>query len=150
MNCPRTIGASIRVLSIHIKRFIDNHTAKSHIQVLTGVQHAVIGYLGDRSLEQDIFQKDIENEFNIRRSTATGILQLMEKNGLLKREPVPSDARLKKVILTEKALHIHESIKKDITEMEQVMTDGLTEEELDTFFSVIDKISMNIEKSQQG
>ena len=35
-----------------------------------------------------MFQRDVEAEFNIRRSTATGILQLMEKNGFLLREPV--------------------------------------------------------------
>ncbi len=35
---------------------------------------------------KEIFQKDIEAEFNIRRSTATGILKLMEKNGFINRQ----------------------------------------------------------------
>ena len=36
------------------------------------------------------------------RSTVTGVVKLMERKGLIRRESVSSDARLKKLVLTEK------------------------------------------------
>ena len=50
-----------------------------------------------------IIRKDIEEEFQIRKSTVTGILQLMEKNGFIYRESVEKDARLKRIVPTKKA-----------------------------------------------
>ena len=52
----------------------------------------------------DIFQKDIEEEYSIRPSTATELLKQMEKNGLILREKVHYDNRMKKIDLTDKAL----------------------------------------------
>ena len=43
-----------------------------------------------------VFQKDIEATFNIRRSTATGLLQCFRGNGFVKRVSVDYDARFKK------------------------------------------------------
>ena len=60
--------------------------------------------------ERDIYQKDIEKYFLVGRSTVTNSIQLMEKKGLVRREFVECDARLKKVLLTEKGIQSHETI----------------------------------------
>ena len=111
---------------------------------ITGMQGRIIGYLDLQEGKKDVFQKDLEAEFNIRRSTATEILQLMEKNGLIKREPVAHDARLKKLVLTEEARRNFRKIKGELDRIEDKVTFGLSEEELHTFFAVIDKIKENI------
>ena len=54
-----------------------------------------------RHREEQVFQRDIEREFSITRSTVTNILQLMERKGYIERRSVPQDARLKKLVLTE-------------------------------------------------
>ena len=72
----------------------------------TGCHSFALRFFAENA-DRDIFQKDFEEEFSIRRSTATKILQLMEKNGLIERQKVESDARLKKIVLTNKALDIH-------------------------------------------
>ena len=74
----------------------------------------IIRYLYENR-EQDIFQKDIEQRFAVGRSTVTNLIQLMEKKGFVKRESVKQDARLKKVILTEKGIASQESFE-DIVE----------------------------------
>ena len=94
MKGERHVGGEIRVLSNLIKRCMDDGTPE-----ITGMR-AVDHRLLHRNEDRDMFQRDVEAEFNIRRSTATGILQLMEKNGFLLREPVAYDARLKKLVLT--------------------------------------------------
>ena len=60
---------------------------------LTMMQSWIIRFLYEHS-EEDIYQRDIEAEFSIARSTATGILKLMEKRGYIRRVSVERDARL--------------------------------------------------------
>ena len=82
----------------------------------------IIRYLYENR-EQDIFQKDIEQRFAVGRSTVTNLIQLMEKKGFVKRESVKQDARLKKVILTEKGIASQESfedIRPDQSECEEI------------------------------
>ena len=110
------------------------------------MQGWIIGYLY-RNRVKEIFQKDLEAEFSIARSTATGILQLMEKKGYLKRESVPHDARLKKLVLTEKGMNTHEQHIKRIHDIEDMLREGLSEEEIQTFFRLIRKMRENLEKN---
>ncbi len=86
----------------------------------------------------------MEKEFSIRRSTATAILQRMEENGLIKKEPVEYDARLKKITLTLKAYEIHTGIVNELKNLESELKKNISAQELEIFFSVIDKIKKNI------
>ena len=139
----RKIGFEIRVMNNLLKRdFESTHTPD--IDCSTGVHGLAIGYLY-KNRDNDIFQRDFEAHFSIRRSTATRILQLMEKNGLIYRVSVENDARLKKIVLTDKAVEIHKAIIHDIDEREKRLIKGISDEELNTFFSVIDKIKANLE-----
>lgn len=144
MKHKKTIGFEIRTISNLIKRKLEKSPTKQYIDNLTGTHGWIIGYLCHNS-DKDIFQKDLENEFSIRRSTATGILKLMEKNELIIRESVPSDARLKKIILTQKALDIHKLVVKDIKQLETQLIQGLSNEEVEAFFSIIEKMKKNME-----
>ncbi len=106
------------------------------------VQGGII-YLIKKSSEP-VYQRDIEKKFNIRRSTATGILQNMEKNGLVTREPSKEDARLKQITLTKKANDSFENFEKKSVETEKKMIEGISQEELNIFFNVLEKIKSNL------
>ncbi len=95
--------------------------------------------------ERDIYQKDIEKYFLVGRSTVTSSIQLMEKKGLIRREFVESDARLKKVLLTEKGIRTHETIEAMITELNSGLLEGIDEKDTEVFLQVIRKIKENIE-----
>ncbi len=137
------IGYEIKTLSNLIKRRIDNSAVFS--EEVTGMHGWIIRYLYHSRDKRDIFQRDIETEFSIRRSTVTGILQLMEKNNLIRREPVGYDARLKKLVLTQKAIEIYEAIQKELDNLERQLAKDLTKEELTVFFSVMRKMRKNLE-----
>ena len=142
---PReTIGFDIRTLSILIKRYIDGSATKQYVDNLTGTHGWVIGYLYDNR-DHDVYQRDLETQFSIRRSTATGILQLMEKNELILREPVESDARLKKLVLTEKALDIHKMVEEDRKRTEEQLTKDIDAQELAIFQKVLKQMIRNME-----
>ena len=94
----------------------------------------------------NLLKRDLEEEISIRRSTATGILQLMEKNELIIRQPVSYDARLKKLVLTKKASEIQHEINREIEKHDKKLREGITEEELELFFKVMKKIKKNLDE----
>ncbi len=141
MDRSRTVLYSVKSLSNKIKYLLENLSLP-----LTGMQHAIIYFVSDTSKQPEYFQKDIEMEFNISRSTASGLLKRMEKNGLILRETAESDTRLKKIILTDKALEVNQSAAEEILELEGKILTGITREELTAFFQVIEKVNQNIAK----
>lgn len=131
------IGKKIIILANDIKRRIGKETAKYGV---TSVQGRILGFLYHESDKKDIFQKDIEEELNIRRSSVTSVLQLMEKNGYIKRESVSEDARLKKITLTDKGLEIEKSVFSCINNLEEDLRDEFANDEIDVFMDLIDRL----------
>ena len=136
-----TVGFRIRTLSVAIKRAFEASKSRSGFEC-TGTHGWVIGYLYDNR-DRDVFQRDIEKQFSVRRPTMTEILKLMEKNGLVIREKCESDARLKRIKLTEKALLIHERHEKHIVSFENALLEGISDEELAVWFAISQKIEQN-------
>lgn len=139
------ICAAVNSLSHSVKREIDGFSSKIESENVTGMHGWIIGYLCSNA-GRDIFQRDLEKELNIRRSTATVMLQLMEKRGLITRTPVESDARLKRITPTEKAMELDKSFRRDMDTLESGIRSCLTPEEIDTFLSVSAKIRKYLEE----
>lgn len=116
---------------------------------LTARHGYLLRYLYENQ-SQDIFQRDIEKKFSLSRSTVTVTLQVMEKNGLILRESVDQDARLKRITLTQKARDLHRQIENEIESFEAYATAGVTEEERTVFFTVIQKMRKNFCNSEKG
>ncbi|EKQ57504.1 MULTISPECIES: MarR family winged helix-turn-helix transcriptional regulator [unclassified Clostridium] len=135
------IGKKISILSKRIHRTI----SKEAVQYgLTDVQAKILAFIRFNSDKRDIFQRDIEEEFAIRRSSVTSVLQLMEKNGLVKRVSVSEDARLKKIVLTEKGLEIQRNVYEFILKFEKSLRDELSEDEFNILVALIDRLSKKI------
>ena len=111
---------------------------------ITGKQVSILLYIYDESKKRDVYAKDIEVAFDMRRASVTGILQLMEKNGIIQREGNAQDARLKKLMLTTKAKEAREKLKKEIIQVEKVLTKGISDQELVIFFTIMRKLSHNL------
>ena len=139
------VGFEIKTVHNLLKRDFESLPIQKEMKNITAMQKWIIGYLSDND-KKDIFQRDLEEEFSVRRSTATGILQLMEKNDLITREAVPHDARLKKLVLTPKAIEIGKMITEGIIEHEKMLCEGISQEDLDVFFKVMKQVKTNLEK----
>ena len=108
------------------------------VDELTAMHGWILGYLCRNE------EKDIEAEFKICRSTVTNILKLMEKKGYIRRESVPYDARLKKLVLTDTGRELHEKTKDMIDILEEQTIERIAKEDLDTFYRVIDQLKSNV------
>ena len=138
---PSEVGVMIAIVSNQIKRRVDQ-TATN--QKLTGVQGRVLHYILANVDDHLVFQRDIEEEFNLRRSTATGILQLMERNGIIRRESVEYDARLKSIIPTEEAKTLQAQVEKNLRKLDAAMLQGFTREEEQTLIRLLRRVSQNL------
>ena len=75
------------------------------------MQNRVLHYLLAHIPETPVYQKDIEREFRVSKSTVTEILQLMEKNGFIVRESSRRDGRMKRILPTEKSFAIQMDVR---------------------------------------
>jgi DNA-binding MarR family transcriptional regulator len=139
----RAAGIELRSISNLILRNMKNFAHRDYVEKMTGTNSWIIAYLAD-NLDRDIFQKDLEEEFSITRSTASKVVNLMVKKGFIERQSVLQDARLKKLVLTPQAIELSKLIFEDGEQFEARLTDGFSSEELNTFFSFIERMKNNI------
>lgn len=138
MNGSISIGREVNIFINKINRIVSNNMSKFEI---TGSQAHMINFIQNASLKGTVYQRDIEKEFDIRRSTATIALQIMEAKELILKQSVPSDARLKKITLTEKGMAIQKIVNEIIVQSEMKLREALSDQEFKTLLSVIEKLS---------
>jgi len=141
----RIVGYEIKTLENLITRRILAVAKEEGYPALTTVQIRIMRYLF-LNKDKEIYQKDIEKNFVVRRSTASGIIDTMVKNGMLKREDSTLDLRVKRIVLTEKYLGQMDLLEKLIDKFQSNLTEGISDAELNTFFCVIDKMKDNLKK----
>lgn len=129
-----------RELSSYKQTTIDNDVSQSG--------GCIIAYLHDHK-DRDIFQRDIEEKFNVRRSTVSTVISLLEENGYIKRVAVSYDRRLKKIVLTDKACGVVETIKADRKRLNEKITCGLSEKDLEVFTKTLQKIKQNLQQEEK-
>lgn len=117
--------------------------------VISHAGSSIISYLDDHA-DIDIFQRDLEHEFSVRRSTVSKILTALEQKEYIKRVAVSSDRRLKKIVLTDKAKLLTDRIRLQKKILEEKMTSGLSEEELSAFKATLEKIKQNLSEEDES
>ena len=95
--------------------------------------------------DRDLFQKDVEKEFNITGATATNILKCLEKYNMIRRESVENDGRLKKIIVTEHGKRHDEKALNSLRKIENNMLNGMSDEEIILFNKLLEKCVSNLE-----
>ena len=141
----KLIGYQVHTLDNMIGRLISAEQSKlDEREGITQMQGWILGYLSHHS-DTDVFQKDLEAEFHIARSTATGILQIMEKKDLITRESISRDARLKRLVLTDRGKAMNRKILEGFDKMELLLKTDIPQEKLDVFHEVVEQVKTNIE-----
>ena len=117
------IGHRIKTINNLMRKTMDKKTGQRPDRV-TLMHCWIIGFVQDREDSGlDTFPKDIEKEFSINRSTTSEILKLMCKKGMIERQ-----------------------IEDKMKEMHQKLIKDLSEEEINTFIKISDKLINNIKE----
>ncbi|QQK08247.1 MarR family winged helix-turn-helix transcriptional regulator [Miniphocaeibacter halophilus] len=135
-------GKKINILSKKIKWGFDQMAEKYGV---TGGQARILHFIVKNGKNYEVYQKEVEEEFNLRRSTVTGILQLIEEKDLITRTISEKDGRVKKIKLTKKGIELQKKISVEINNYEKILIDGIKKEDLEVLSKVLDKIMNNIE-----
>lgn len=147
MKREETIGFIVRSLDNMMMRNAVGDEKSEKKGMMPVMQGWIIGYLYDHK-DEEIFQRDIESEFYIARSTVTCLVKQMEQKGYIARVAVERDCRLKRLCLLEKGEEIHERFLQNIYRVEEEIREGISEDELQTFFKVATQIRDNLEVIQ--
>mgnify|MGYP000605082991 CR=1 FL=1 len=86
-----------------------------------------------------------EDEVVLGPGTMYGSLSKMEKDGLIQRVSVASDARLKSLVPTEKAVHLDAQVEERLHRAEQCLTQGLSDVQLTAFKEAAAQMAANLD-----
>lgn len=141
---PQVIPAQVRRVNNLIFRKINQFHRENNVDNVTPMHDWIMSYLYWHKNEA-VYQRDIEREFSITRSTVTNILQLMERKGYIERQSVPQDARLKRLILTEEGGRVHEKTILSLHQTDEFVAGLLTEEENAELLRLLNKLRKGLE-----
>ncbi len=131
------------MLSNAIRKHLSRSPIRQEVEEVTGANGWIIAYLCDNE-EREVYQRDLEREFGINRSTTSKMLARMEASGLVRRVRVFADDRLKRIVLTEKSKQLAEKIRADNLLTEQKLLQGFTAEEIRQFEDYMQRMLKNI------
>lgn len=148
----KSIGVRFRMINNAVRRYIDrNSQLKKELDNMTCSNGWIIGHVCKmEELGCDVYQRDFENDFGITRSTVSKVLKLLEKKGMIVREGVSHDARMKRIRLTDKSRELDARMKSEFKEVENRITDGFSEEELKILCGFLDRIEKNLNSNEES
>ncbi|MBF6626608.1 MarR family transcriptional regulator [Aerococcaceae bacterium zg-BR9] len=137
------VGFQIRDVSLALDKYLTQLAIKHDAENLDGPQGAVLFFLHThRGVE--IVQKHIEQFLSIQKSAASGLIKRMEKNGFISVQPHPNDKRYKLIAITELGEQKYETIIDFLATTEDLITDGISSQDLALFKKVLQKIKKNV------
>lgn len=111
-------------------------------------QMKILMYLLENKNE-NIYQKDMERILKVGRATVSDVLNTMEKHGLIKRISDLNNNRIKKIILTDISLEIHQKNVKKSKKIEELLLKDITKNDLKNFKRIIKQMKDNLDSVKQ-
>lgn len=141
------IGFRVKILANLIEKEIRASSAIEDMIKMTNMHGRIISFL-HRNEDKDIYQRDIEQNFMISGPSVSEVLKLMKKNGLIEKKSVEKDARLKKIVLTEKGRQLDAEVQQSLDSVENEIISMLTPEEFSAFASAVEKLITKFKEKQ--
>ena len=138
------INTELRILSRNISNYFLNYGNRKKVDKMTGSGARILAYIAE-NYDRDVFQRELEKEFDITRSTASKNVDLLVENGFIVREPVDYDARLKILVLTDKATDVFKIMRNHRASLEQQMLKGFTDDEKKQLRAFLKRLASNLE-----
>ncbi len=136
MNTQDKIAILIKKLSLEIDKLA---TPILEPYDLTNSQYKILKFLLINPLET-VRQVDIEHYFSMTNPTVTGLVQALEKKGMIERKPNPNDSRSKILSPAQKTLDMKELLCSLGEELEAELTDALDSDERQELLRLLNKL----------
>jgi DNA-binding MarR family transcriptional regulator len=138
--------SSILIINDISKMFHDNmRDTNSHPEMKRGFAH-LLYYI---YLKDGRTQLELANLTLIRASTVSVTLKNMERAGLITRKTDLNDCRQTQVFITESGKELHKFEKEKRKQLENIIFDGLSNEELENLHKMLIHIKNNLKKERE-
>lgn len=145
---PENICVELRALVHQIMRYVQSRTDVINVERITGTNGWIIAYIAQS--DGDVYQRDLEKAFGITRSTASKVVDLMAQKGLVEKQSVINDGRLKRLALTPKASELCGIINTECQKVEKELLKGFEEAEIKQLLGYLCRIKGNIENTRDS
>jgi DNA-binding MarR family transcriptional regulator len=139
-NNTKSVPRLIMGIGHHLKMRIDEKLSQNN---LTVSQFKVLAFLWQHNNEK-INQKQIHEFLEIKPSSMTKLIRLLQGKKLIKKEIDPDDSRNKIIKLTEKGMDIKRICLQNMKQSESYLLDNFTQQEIDTLIYLLLKIKKRI------
>jgi len=139
-NNTKSVPRLIMGIGHHLKMRIDEKLSQNN---LTVSQFKVLAFLWQHNNEK-INQKQIHEFLEIKPSSMTKLIRLLQGKKLIKKEIDPDDSRNKIIKLTEKGMDIKRICLQNMKQSESYLLDDFTQQEIDTLIYLLLKIKKKI------
>lgn len=136
------LGLEVRVLSNLIYNKLNQTTMEA--ENLTIHQCWILQHL-TQNAGKEVYQKDIEQLFSIKRSTANQMLRTMESRGYIQRTVSDEDARRNILTVTEEGIAACEHLVEKLYQFMLKLHGDIPKSELEQFQATLRKLWKNIE-----
>ena len=118
-------------------------------EVFSGRNLWVLRYVKEHEGE-DVYQRDLEKAFRLRRSTISNMIDLMVQKQYLVRESVEGDKRLKRLRLTEKGEAILCEVTHAAEKLETSLREKFSREEYAAFSNLLERLCNSLEAPEEN
>ena len=135
------IGSLIYITGTLIRGFSTQTFTEKEFE-LTPDQYVILNLL----LENDeiMYQRQLAEIMFKDRANISRIIDIMHRNGLIEKVPDSNGRRIYKLVVTEKGKEIRNRVLPTDKELRAVITENISEEELNSMFHILEKMNKNI------
>lgn len=144
MDETRSLGQSI-ICAAHL--FRERAEARMAKYEVTPLQAHVIMFLVHHGCQST--QQGLGRHLRVKPSTVNGIVDRMVERGLVARSTDESDARRRRIVLTQAGQTQLDQFHRELHEMERLFESGFSPEELTQFHSLLSRVIENLEEDRK-
>ncbi|WP_024613162.1 MarR family transcriptional regulator [Clostridium sp. Ade.TY] len=123
------------------KKIADEFNGRLQEHGVTRVQWIALFYIGK---SDSMSQKELSDLMNVKESSMVRLIDRMEKEKLVVRKKNINDRRITSIVLTDKGINLRNELLPLGEQFQKDATRGISNEELDNFKKVLEKMVNNI------
>lgn len=138
MPSAKSLGHQVRIVHRAFDRLLAARMAPF------GIKSGYWYYLRVLWVQEGLTQRELGDAINVKENTTVAMIMAMEKDGLVTRKKHDTDRRKMCVFLTDKAKKLKATMHKIPAEVNEVVTEGISDRDIAKCLSVLDRVSKNI------
>ena len=140
MLLSKEVAVEINLTGCKLKQFIAAKLRQENVP-LTPEQFLLIDLLWNQG---SMSQQQLADQMHKDKNSVTKLVDAIERKGFVYRQQNASDRRSNTLVLTEKALELRDHAKQKGISILDEMLEGISEAELKSFLSTLNKLNVNM------